>query len=306
MRNTSIYGAQGARMYGTREVYGAPEGAPGAPEGAPGPRIVRPPGRWPTLRLQELLHYRHLLWVFVKRGILTRYRQMALGVLWSFLEPLGLLLVMSIVFGLLIRVPTGQYPYPVFVFAALIPWFYFSKATNAAAISLQEYIGIISKLYFPRVILPLAAAVREFFDSIVLFVLLVLLAWFYGFPPTPRLVLMPLLLVYITLPALGLGLAVASISIKYRDFRPLLVIVLQVGFYATPIFYPGELVPPIIRPIYQLNPLYWGVEISRWIMLGKPVEITPSFYLSLLVSATAVVLGYLIFAIYERIVVDAQ
>ncbi len=193
-------------------------------------RLIRPPGKWPSLNLREILFYRELIWVFVKRGISSRYRQMALGITWSFLEPLGLLLLMSIVFGYLIRVPTEGYPFTVFVATALIPWMYFSKATNAAANSLHEQLSIISKIYFPRVIIPVSAVVREFFDLLVLFVILMLLNLGFGYWPTWRMVLMPLLLVYITLPALGVGLAVSSISVKYRDFRPLLTIALQAGF----------------------------------------------------------------------------
>lgn len=269
-------------------------------------RLIRPPRKWPSLNVREILFYRELIWVFVRRGISSRYRQMALGITWSFLEPLGLLLLMSIVFGYLIRVPTEGYPFPVFVATALIPWMYFSKATNAAANSLHEQLSIISKIYFPRVIIPVSAVVREFFDSLVLFVILMLLNLGFGYWPTWRMILMPLLLVYITLPALGVGLAVSSISVKYRDFRPLLTIALQAGFYATPIFYPADLIPPRILPFYELNPMYWGVAFSRWIMLDRPLVITPSLYFSIALSAAAIILGYYAFAIYERDVVDAQ
>lgn len=269
-------------------------------------RIIRPQGRFPKLDLAEAWRSRELLLVFVKRGIFTRYRQMALGVLWSFLEPLGLLLLMSIVFGFFIRIDTGPYPYPVFVFSALIPWLYFSKSANSAASSLTEHIGIISKIYFPRVLLPIAAVIREGFDSLVLFVLLVIMAWAYGVPPTPKMLLMMPLLILLSLPALGIGLAVTAISIKYRDFRPLLTIVLQAGFYATPIFYPAELVPEVIRPFYMCNPMYWGVEICRWIILDKPLVFDFTFLVSMGLCALMVFFGYVVFAIFERNSVDAQ
>ena len=269
-------------------------------------RFIRPPGRLPTLDLREIYRSRELISVFVRRGIAVRYGQMALGVAWSFFEPLGLLALTSVVFGIMIRVPTGEYPYPVFVFAALIPWLYFNRATNGAAGSLQEHIGIISKVYFPRVLLPIAAVIREFLDSAVLFLLLLALAWLYGYPPNWRAVLMPLLLVYLSVPALGVGLSVGAISIKFRDFKPLLALVLQAGFYVTPIFYPAELVPAAIRPLYELNPMYWGVEIARWITLSRPLAITPSFYGSVAVSGAALALGYFVFAYYERGAVDAQ
>jgi len=269
-------------------------------------RYISPPTRVPKLSLRELYGYRELIWMFVKRGIFTRYRQMALGITWSFLEPLGLLLLMSVVFGLLIRVPTDGYPFTVFVATALIPWIYFTKATQAAANSLHEQIGIISKIYFPRIILPISAVVRELFDSFVLFVILILLNLAFGYPPTWRMLLMPGLLLFITFPALSLGLSVAAISVKYRDFRPLLTIVLQAGFYATPIFYSAGLVPKILLPFYQLNPMYWAVEISRWMMLDRPLSITPSFYISIAISGGLLAFGYYAFSFYERDVVDAQ
>jgi lipopolysaccharide transport system permease protein len=269
-------------------------------------RMIRPSGRVPKLNYRELFNYRELIWVFVKRGLFTRYRQMALGITWSFLEPLGLLLLMSLVFGLLLAVPTEGYPFTVYVAAALVPWLYFSKATNAAANSLHEQIGIISKIYFPRIILPISAVIRELFDSLVLFVILIMISLAFGFLPTWRVLLMPFLLLYITLPGLGLGLAVSAISVKYRDFRPLLTIILQAGFYATPIFYPASIVPNIIKPFYQLNPMYWGVELSRWVMLGRPIDVTASFYLSICLSVGVIIFGYYAFALYERDVIDAQ
>lgn len=267
---------------------------------------IGPPSRWPTLPWREILRSRELIGVFVRRGIAVRYQQMALGIAWSFLEPLGLLVLTSVVFGLFIRVQTGDYPYPVFVFAGLIPWLYFSRAVTGASNSLAEHMSIVSKLYFPRVLLPLSAAIREFIDSMVLFLLLAGLSWFYGFPPTWRMLLMPLLFLYLTIPALGIGLSVGSISIKFRDFRPLLALLLQAGFYVTPIFYPADLVPAVIRPIYQLNPMYWGVEFSRWITINKPVHVDGLFAGSFLISGVMLLVGYILFAYYERGVVDAQ
>jgi lipopolysaccharide transport system permease protein len=118
--------------------------------------------------------------------------------------------------------------------------------------------------------------------------------------------LMPGLLLFITFPALSLGLSVAAISVKYRDFRPLLTIVLQAGFYATPIFYSAGLVPKILLPFYQLNPMYWAVEISRWMMLDRPLSITPSFFISIAISGGLLAFGYYAFSLYEQDVVDAQ
>lgn len=269
-------------------------------------RFIAPPSRLPSLNWAELYRSRELILVFVKRGLAVRYRQMALGMLWSLLEPLGLLVLTSLVFGMLMRVPTGPYPYPAFVFSALIPWLFFSRATNAAANGLLENMAIVSKVYFPRILLPIAAVIRELVDSLVLFVLLAGLVWFYGYPPTWRMALMPLAFLYLTIPALGIGLLVGSISIKFRDFRPLLALGLQAGFYVTPVFYPPGLVPERLRPIYELNPIYWGVEFTRWIILAKPVEFSPSLPLSLIVGTLLLAVGAMVFSYFERDVVDAQ
>jgi lipopolysaccharide transport system permease protein len=269
-------------------------------------RHIGPPSRWPTLPWREIVRSRELIGVFVRRGIAVRYQQMALGIAWSFLEPLGLLLLTSVVFGMFIRIQTGSYPYPVYVFSALIPWLYFSRAVTGASNSLSEHMGIVSKIYFPRVLLPLSAVVREFMDAMVLFVLLMGLSWFYGFPPTWRSLAMPLLFLYLTIPALGIGLSVGSISIKFRDFRPLLQLLLQAGLYVTPIFYPADLVPAALRPLYQLNPMYWGVEFSRWITIDKPVVLNAQLGGSIVLSVLVLIAGYVLFAYYERGVVDAQ
>lgn len=269
-------------------------------------RVICPLEERSLLDFSELYATRQLAWVFVKRGVLTRYRQMALGVIWLFLEPLAQLLLMSVVFGLLIKIDTGDYPFTIFVFAALIPWLIMSKTLTAVASSLIDNIGIISKVYFPRLILPLSAMVQELLNGLVIMAMLVAMSWLYGYPPNWKLVLVPFLFAYLSLSALGIGLLFASITVKYRDFRPLLGVLIQAGFYTTPVFYPADLVPQALRFAYEMNPMYWGVEFSRWIMLDKPVMVTPSIYASFGLLLLSVLFGYVVFAKSERSVIDAQ
>lgn len=231
---------------------------------------------------------------------------MALGIIWSVLEPLALLLIMTAVFGFILKAPTNGYPYPVFAFAGLIPWLLFSKATLSAAGSLQENMGVISKIYFPRLILPLSAVFREAYDTGVTLVILVALAATYGFLPSWKLLLWPLLIVFTLAAALAIGLWVAALLVKFRDFRPLLTVALQLGMYATPIIYSASVVPESVIPYYQLNPMYWTVEASRWIMLDQPFVTSPSLYLSVLLTVLLFASGLLVFSIYERATVDVQ
>jgi lipopolysaccharide transport system permease protein len=259
-----------------------------------------------SLGIASLWRRRELVWIFVRRHISVRYRQMALGVVWALLEPLAYLLLMSAVFGLLLRVDTGEVPYVVFAFAGLMPWLLFNKATTAAAQSLVENMGLISKVYFPRLLLPVAGITREAFDSIIVFVLLVILAWFFGYPPGWKLLLAPLVLLYVAINALTVGLWLACAMVPFRDLRPLLALLLQAGMYATPVVYPPSLVPARALQYYQLNPMYWPIEIFRWLLLDQPLVLTGSFWVSLGLAVVALIGGLVIFSAGEKRVVDVQ
>lgn len=256
--------------------------------------------------LAELWHQRELAWIFTKRQIFVRYRQMALGIFWAVLEPLAYLLMMTAVFGMLLRVNTGKYPYVVFAFAGLMPWLLFSKATTAAANSLADNMALISKVYFQRLLLPVAGVVREVFDSAVVFMILVITAWIFGYPPTAKLLLAPLILMYTSTFALAVGLWLASIMVPFRDIRPLLGLLLQAGMYATPVLYPPDLVPPALLPYYQMNPMYWTIELFRWLLLDRPVTFTASFGYSIGAVAIALATGLVVFASGQKRVVDVQ
>lgn len=231
---------------------------------------------------------------------------MFLGVLWALVEPLGQLLLLSMVFGLLLKVNTDGYPYPVFAFSGMAAWLLFSRATLATAGSLQENMGLISKVYFPRLILPLAAMARELFDAMLMIVLLLILALAYGFNPTPRLFLLPLIMLYAAILALALGLWMATLIVKFRDIRPMLSLALQGGMYATPIVYSANLIPERFRFAYELNPMFWVVEFSRWALLGKEVVISTALYWSAGASLLLLLGGLIVFALFERMSVDVQ
>lgn len=254
----------------------------------------------------EVCARHELLWMLSQRQIASRYRQMLLGVFWAALEPLGQLLMLTLVFGFLLKVDTGGYPYPLFAFAGLTGWWLFSRNLLAVAGSLQDNMGLISKVYFPRLILPLAASTKELFDIAIMLALLLVVAMVYGYFPGIKVVLIVPLLLFAALLSLGMGLWLASLMVRFRDIRPMLGLILQAGMYATPILYSPTLVPERFQFFYQLNPMYWVVELSRWALLDQVVMISSSFYWSLVISALIIVSGLLIFSATEKVVVDVQ
>ena len=267
--------------------------------------VIQPSVRW-SLGLTEALGRHELFRLFVQRQISARYRQMFLGMVWALVEPLGQLLLLTVVFGYLLKVNTGGYPYPVFAFAGMAAWLLFSRATLAVAGSLQENMGLISKVYFPRLILPLAAVARELFDAMIMIIVLLGLAMAYGFPPTPRLLILPVIFVCSGLLALAIGLWMATVIVKFRDVRPILSLGLQAGMYATPIVYSADLVPERVRFIYELNPMFWAVEYSRWALLGKEVVVSAALSWSVGVSVLLLLGGLMVFSLFERMSVDVQ
>lgn len=269
-------------------------------------KIIQADRPWWRLDLADAWAHRELLWLLMWRNVTSRYAQMALGMVWAILEPLALLLTLVLVFGFFVRVDTGNIPYPVFVFAAQIPWLLFAKATMNAVGCLQEHMSLVSKVAFPRLLLPFASVFRDLFDSTILVLILIVVGMFYGYFPTWRLIAVPVLLLSVTMLAVAIGLWLAGFSVRMRDIRPITQILLQMGFYFSPILFPPSLVPSRFFAIYTLNPMYWAIEISRWAFLGQPVHISPSFFIALVLVVTAFASGLFVYAANERAAVDVQ
>lgn len=270
-------------------------------------RKIVPHNKWSKLNLPELWEYRELFWLMLHRALSARYRQMALGVLWTIIEPLASIGLLIVVFGFLLRVPTEGYPYPIFAFAALIPWWLFSKGCLSVADSLRENTALISKVYFPRIILPLTNICRDAVDQIVNFFILLLLVLFLGYVISfTGLFDVMIALIWAFLLALGIGLTFAVIMVKYRDVRFILSIGMQVLFYASPIIYSATAVPERFQLFYQANPIYWMIAISRHGLLGSPLNLNIMFYASIIATAIILILSAFIFARFERMAVDVQ
>lgn len=248
---------------------------------------------------------RELVWLFVKRHLTGRYRQMALGAGWAVIEPIIQLGLMSVVFGLILHVNSNGYPYPIYVFAALLPWQHFSRTTLSVAGSLQDNLGLIAKVYFPRLVLPIAAAIRELVDTGVQLIILLIVSAFWGFLPSlGALLLFPFVLVAVSIAATGVGLWLAALMVRFRDVRPALGIVLQAGMYLSPVVYSASAIPEKYQFLYQLNPMYWPIETFRWLLLGQPLHLSPSLPAALALVLAVVASGAIVFTVYERTTVD--
>ncbi len=269
-------------------------------------KIIRPETNLFRLNLDEIWRHRELLGMLVWRSIAIRYRQMVLGPLWVVLEPVVMVAIMAFVFGTVLKLPTDGYPYPVFVFSALIPFLLFSKTTVSVTDSLRENMAVISKVYFPRLLLPLTSTVRELFDASVSIVVVLAVAWAYGFAPSYKLLLLPAFALISVCAALALGLMLATVVVRFRDVRHALTIALQLWLYATPVVYSSSVVPASYLPIFKLNPVYWSVEGFRWALLDKPLVLDGYFLISMGATAVILVAGVLVFSYYERLTIDTQ
>lgn len=228
---------------------------------------IRPRRGLFDLDLRSIWRYRELLLFLVWRDIKVRYKQAALGALWAVLQPAAAVLVFTVVFGVFVRVPSDGLPYPVFAFAALLPWTYFSEAMRRASVGLVGDSELVRKIYFPRLIIPLAMVVTPLIDFAVSFVILLVLMAFYGIWPTWNIVALVPLLGLAMLLALSLGLWLGPINVRYRDIMQTIPFVLQVWMYATPIVYPLSMVPEKWRTLYSLNPMVGVIEGFRWALL---------------------------------------
>ena len=265
---------------------------------------IRPTSGWQALNLKELWRYRELLWFLAVRDIKLRYKQTVLGVTWALIQPLFTMLVFSVFFGLLAKMPSDGLPYPIFVLAALLPWQLFSYALTQSSNSVVAEQRLITKVYFPRLIIPLASVLSGLVDFAIAFVLLLgMMAW-YGAAPSWGILAVPLLVLFAVATALAVGLWLAALNVKYRDFRHTIPFLTQFWMFLTPVAYPSSLVPERWRALYGLNPMAGVVEGFRWALLGQADG--PGAMLLVSVASVAVLLisGLYFFRRTERSFAD--
>jgi lipopolysaccharide transport system permease protein len=274
-----------------------------APAGAPArrlPVVVLRRRRGFSLDVRELWAYRELFYFLVWRDLKVRYKQTALGVLWAVIQPLLAMIVFTVIFGHLANIPSQGLPYPIFVFSGLLAWNYFSQALNLASQSLALNVNLVTKVYAPRLLMPLAAATTPLADfAMSLLVLAGLMAW-YGTKPGLALVTLPLFLLFAFLAASGVGVWVAAVTVRYRDARYALPFLVQIWMYASPVVYPVTLVPHRYQWILSLNPMTGVIDGFRWALVGAPFPAPVVFAVSSVSTLVVAVLAFAYFARVER------
>jgi lipopolysaccharide transport system permease protein len=265
---------------------------------------IRPSRGWVALNLGELWAYRELLYFLVWRDVKVRYKQTVLGIAWVVIQPVASTLIFTVIFGNLAHMPSDNLPYAVFAMAGLVPWNYFSGAFARGGASLVGSANLISKVYFPRLIIPLASVLAGLVDFAIVLVLLIALLIFFGITPTLAIFTLPLFLLLAIATALGVGLWLSALNVQYRDVSYLVPFIAQFWFYATPVVYPTSLIPEQWRLIYGLNPMAGVVEGFRWALLGKGEPPGPLLIVSVLIVSMLLVSGAYVFRRMEKTFAD--
>lgn len=255
---------------------------------------------------KDLWRYRELFAILAWRDIAVRYKQTAIGVLWAFIRPVLSMLVFTVIFGKLAKLPTdGDAPYAIMVFAAMLPWQFFSSALGSVSDTFISGAGLFRKVYFPRLIAPAAAVITSLVDFAISFIILLVLMLWYGYMPTWRLLTLPFWLLVVFSFSMGLGLLIASWMVRYRDMGFVVPFFLQIGQYISPVAYSTSIIPDEWRFVYGLNPMVGVIEGFRWAILGKSavVNIT-SMSISLLAVTILLIVGFQRFRATEKTFVD--
>lgn len=278
--------------------------APSSPGSDVPVTIIQPSKGWISLDLRELWRYRELLYFLVWRDVKVRYKQTALGATWAVLQPILTMVVFTLFFGRLAGVPSDGIPYPIFSFAALVPWTFFSHGLTQSANSLVGSQNLITRVYFPRLAIPIATVASGLVDFGIAFLVLAVMMVFYGFPPTADAVWVLPLVILALITALGAGLWLSALNVEYRDVRYVLPFLTQFWLLATPIAYPSSLLEEPWRTIYGINPMAGVVEGFRWALLGADTAPGPMIAVSSLGAMVLLISGALYFRRMEKTFAD--
>lgn len=279
-----------------------PSGAVAA--AGPSELYITPPARWGGNPLGELWEYRELLYFFVWRDIKVRYKQTTLGAAWAVLQPLLTMVMFSLFFGKLVHVPSEGLPYPIFYYTALLPWTYFSQALQTGTMGIVNNQHIITKVYFPRLTLPLSAVLSGLVDFAISFLMLVVFLLYYGIRPTVTILFLPAFLLLAIATALSVSLWLSALNAIYRDVRYVVPFLIQFWMFASPLVYPSSLVPQKWRWLYDLNPLAAVIEGFRWSLTGRGDVDLYSTGISVAVLLMLLITGMAYFQRMETTVAD--
>lgn len=265
---------------------------------------IRPSRGWSALKLRDVWEYRELLYFLVWRDVKVRYKQTALGIVWVALQPLATTIVFTLIFGNLAKMPSDNLPYAVFALAGLAPWNYFAGAVGRGGVSLVGSANLISKVYFPRLIIPISGVLGGLVDFAIVFCLLVALVLFYGYYPALSWLLLPFFLLLAIATALGVSLWLSALNVQYRDVGYLIPFFIQLWFFATPVVYPSSMIPPPWNVLYALNPMAGVVEGFRWALFGKGSAPGPILIISIFAVVVILITGLYVFKRMERTFAD--
>jgi lipopolysaccharide transport system permease protein len=266
--------------------------------------VVKPSKGWISLKLKELWEYRELLYFMAWRDIKVRYKQTVLGAAWAIIQPFFTMVIFSIFFGRLAKVPSDGLPYPIFAYAALVPWTFFANGLNQASNSLVGSANLIKKVYFPRLVVPISSVISGVVDFVLAFAVLLGMMLFYGFAPTVNILWLPLFILLIFVTALGVGFWLSALNVQFRDVRYTVPFLTQFWLFATPIAYPSSLLSEPWRTLYGINPMVGVVEGFRWALLGTDTAPGAIILVSSLVAFALLVGGAFYFRRLERSFAD--
>jgi lipopolysaccharide transport system permease protein len=265
---------------------------------------IEPSHGWVSLRLGEIWEYRELLYFLIWRDIKVRYKQTVLGAAWAIIQPLFTMVIFSLFFGQLGKMPSDGIPYPIFSFVALVPWTFFANGLGQSSNSLVGSSNLITKVYFPRLVVPLAAVLSGIVDFLIAFLVLLGMMFFFGIVPTHNVLWLPLLFLLALITSLGVGLWFSALNVEFRDVRYLVTFVTQLWLFATPIAYPSSMLPEPWRTIYGLNPMAGVVEGFRWALLGANSAPGPIIAVSSPAAVVILITGAFYFRRMERTFAD--
>ncbi len=265
---------------------------------------IEPSRGWVSLQLKELWAYRELLYFLIWRDVKVRYKQTALGVGWAIIQPVFTMIVFSVFFGRLGKIPSDGIPYPIFAYAALVPWTFFAQGMGQASNSLVGSANLIKKVYFPRLSVPIASVTSGIIDFSIAFVILLGMMLYYGILPTLNVIWLPCLLVLTVVTSLGVSLWLSALNVQFRDVRHVLPFLIQLWFFATPVAYPSSLLSEPWRTLYSLNPMVGVVEGFRWALLGTETAPGPMLIVSSLTALVLLVGGAFYFRRLEKTFAD--
>jgi lipopolysaccharide transport system permease protein len=255
--------------------------------------------------LKDLWSYRELFIFLAWRDFLVRYRQTAFGVLWAILRPFLTMVVFSVIFGKIASLPSNGVPYPILVYSAMLPWYFFAQAFQDSSNSLVAGQNMMAKIYFPRIIMPVSAVIVALVDFAISFLILIGLMIYFQYPPQWTIIFLPFFLMIAFVAAMGAGIFVAALNVKYRDFRYIVPFIIQIGLYISPVGFSSLVIPEKWRIFYSLNPLVGVIEGFRWSILGGINTLNlSSLVFSVLVTSALIVIGVYYFRRTERKFVD--